>query len=66
LEKTFLKRRVGFTPEQFIFVTTDASEGSMRNLAGPMSEAEVRAHLSGNGMPDREIDAAIEAARQEV
>jgi hypothetical protein len=67
MEKTYLKKRKGIEPEEFIFVTKDMSSGLIKNMSGKMSEAEVRAFLiSGGGGTEHEIDAAIDAVRQEA
>jgi len=63
-DETHLARVKGSDPEEFYFVTFDRVEGKMRHMSGMMSEADVRAFLTGNGMPEHELNSTIETARQ--
>ena len=63
-DETHLTRVKGSDPEKFVFVTFDRAEARMRHMSGAMSEAEVRALLGGNGMPEHELNSVIETARK--
>ena len=64
MEHTYLAKVKSSDPEEFLFVTFDPTKGSIKHMTNPVSEADIREHLSANGMPKAEIDSKFEHARQ--
>ena len=64
MDETYLAKVKNSEPEQFLFVTWDPTQGSMKNTTAPVSEGEIREFLSSNGMPQQEIDSKVAHARQ--
>ncbi|MGA2593906.1 MAG: hypothetical protein ABSH32_28725 [Bryobacteraceae bacterium] len=63
MEQTWLAMLKGSEPEQFLFVTVDLAEGKMKRTTEAISEKEMRAHLTSNGMPASEINDKFVHAR---
>jgi hypothetical protein len=66
-EPTYLRKIKGSEPEQFMFITMQSDQLTIKSTSHAMTEAEFREFSRLNGKPglrEDEIDAMIETARK--